>query len=179
MKVIGIVGYPASGKGEFSDTAKALGIPVFVMGDIIRKKTVEAGLELTDANIGETARALRAEFGMDAVASLTAAEVEQRAAPLAVIDGIRGDAEIQFFKNTFADFTAVFVSASFETRLSRMKTRGRSDDTAEPETLRARDAREESFGLKRAAEIADVVIKNESDRESYLAEVKAFLGGLL
>ena len=179
MKVIGIVGYPASGKGEFSDTAKALGIPVFVMGDIIRKKTVEAGLELTDANIGETARALRVEFGMDAVASLTAAEVEKRAAPLAVIDGIRGDAEIQFFKNTFADFTAVFVSASFETRLSRMKTRGRSDDTAEPETLRARDAREESFGLKRAAEIADVVIKNESDRESYLAEVKAFLGGLL
>ena len=60
-----------------------------------------------------------------------------------------------------------------------MKTRGRSDDTAEPETLRARDAREESFGLKRAAEIADVVIKNESDRENYLAEVKAFLGGLL
>ena len=33
MKVIGIVGYPASGKGEFSDTAKALGIPVFGMGD--------------------------------------------------------------------------------------------------------------------------------------------------
>ena len=179
MKVIGIIGYPASGKGEFSDTAKTLGIPVFVMGDIIRKKTADAGLELTDANIGTTARALRAEFGMDAVAALTAAEVEKHAAPLAVIDGIRGDAEIRFFKQTFSDFTAVFISASFETRLTRMKTRGRSDDTAEPETLRARDAREESFGLKRAAETADVIIRNESDRETYLAEVHTFLGGLL
>ena len=38
MKVIGIVGMPASGKGEVSRIARDLGIPVVVMGDAIREK---------------------------------------------------------------------------------------------------------------------------------------------
>jgi dephospho-CoA kinase len=36
MKVIGVVGLPASGKGEFSKIVKGMGIPVVVMGDVIR-----------------------------------------------------------------------------------------------------------------------------------------------
>ncbi|HQC34822.1 MAG TPA: AAA family ATPase, partial [Methanoculleus sp.] len=44
MKVIGIVGMPASGKGEVSRIARDLGIPVVVMGDAIREKVKEAGL---------------------------------------------------------------------------------------------------------------------------------------
>ena len=66
MKVIGVVGLPASGKGEFSKIAKELGIPVIVMGDMIRKAVSEAGLEPDDANFGATANRLRAEGGMDA-----------------------------------------------------------------------------------------------------------------
>ncbi|HJK29707.1 MAG TPA: AAA family ATPase, partial [Methanocorpusculum sp.] len=59
MKVIGVVGYPASGKGEFSQIAAGLGIPVVVMGDIIRRQVSAQGLDLTDENIGATARKLR------------------------------------------------------------------------------------------------------------------------
>ncbi len=44
MKVIGIVGMPASGKGEASRIARDLGIPVVVMGDAIRERVKEAGL---------------------------------------------------------------------------------------------------------------------------------------
>ena len=44
MKVIGVVGLPASGKGEFSKIASGMGIPVIVMGDMIRKAVSEAGL---------------------------------------------------------------------------------------------------------------------------------------
>ena len=44
MKVIGVVGLPASGKGEFSKIAAGMGIPVIVMGDMIRKAVSEAGL---------------------------------------------------------------------------------------------------------------------------------------
>lgn len=175
MNVIGIVGYPASGKGEFSDTAKSQGIPVVVMGDIIRNKTIEAGLDLTDANVGATARKLREQYGMDAVAVLTAEAVKAQNAPLVVIDGIRGDAEILYFRSVFAGFTVILVEASFDIRLSRMMTRGRSDDAAGPSALAARDTREETFGLKRAAALADIVVKNESDRDSYLAEVKRIL----
>ena len=175
MNIIGIVGYPASGKGEFSDTAKKMGIPVVVMGDIIRKRTTEQGLELTDENIGSTARKLREEYGMDAVALLTAEEVNKLHADTVIIDGIRGDAEILHFKKTFPSFKVVYVEASFDIRLARMMTRGRSDDASVPSELAARDKREEGFGLQRATALADIIVSNESDRETYIKNVERIL----
>ncbi len=177
MKVIGVVGYPASGKGEFSRVAGEIGIPVVVMGDMIRRRVDAAGQPRTDAYIGEAARQLRAELGMDAVAILTAQDVDLLNADTVVIDGIRGDAEVRYFRSHFPDFTLVAVRASFATRLARMQSRGRSDDTVTAETLTARDVREDSFGLARAMELADLVIENESDRETYEAEVCACLRG--
>ena len=93
MKVIGVVGLPASGKGEFSKIASAMGIPVIVMGDVIRNTVKNAGLEPTDANLGAIANKFRAERGMDAIAHLCIAAIEEQHAPLVVVDGIRGDAE--------------------------------------------------------------------------------------
>ncbi|HJJ48470.1 MAG TPA: AAA family ATPase [Methanocorpusculum sp.] len=177
MKVIGIVGYPASGKGEVSAIAEKNGVPVVVMGDMIRRAVRKSGLELTDENIGKQARALRAELGMDAVAILTAREIDKIQAAAVIIDGIRGDAEVKYFKSVFCDFTLLHIDACFETRLSRMQTRGRSDDTKTPDTLRARDEREESFGLARAIDMADAKIVNESTRESFEEKVCAFFGG--
>lgn len=167
MNVIGIVGYPASGKGEFSRIAADAGIPVVVMGDIIRNRTRAAGLELTDENVGATARALRAELGMDAVAILTAEEIKKLDVETAVIDGIRGDAEISYFRSVFETFTLIFIKADFAIRLSRMQGRGRTDDSTTKEALAARDAREESFGLARAVAEADITLVNETDRDSF------------
>ena len=167
MNVIGIVGYPASGKGEFSRIAAENGIPVVVMGDIIRNRTRAAGLELTDENVGATARALRAKLGMDAVAILTAEEVKKLDAKTAVIDGIRGDAEISYFRSVFETFTVIFIKADFAIRLERMQGRGRTDDSTTADALSARDAREESFGLARAVSAADITLVNETDRESF------------
>ncbi len=178
LNIIGIVGYPASGKGEFSDTAKTLGIPVVVMGDIIRKKTAEAGLELIDANIGMTAHKLREQYGMDAVAILTAEEVKKLDAKTVIIDGIRGDAEILYFKKTFLDFKVIYVQSSFDIRLARMMTRSRSDDANGPAALAVRDKREESFGLQRATALADIIVPNETDRDTYVREVRRILSEL-
>ncbi|MDO9523423.1 MAG: AAA family ATPase [Methanocorpusculum sp.] len=178
MKVVGVVGYPASGKGEFSQIAGELGIPVVVMGDMIRRKVVENRLALTDENIGAAARKLRGELGMDAVAILTAEEIEKIDPKIVVIDGIRGDAEVTYFRSVFSDFSLLAISASFETRLLRMKNRGRSDDTTTPETLRSRDEREESFGLARAVSLADAHIENESSREEFVARIRNYLENL-
>lgn len=187
MNVIGIVGYPASGKGEFSRIALEKSIPVVVMGDIIRSRTEAAGLPLTDENVGKTARALRAELGMDAVAILTAEEVKKIEEKIScqkndnindgdgdkinnrtvVIDGIRGDAEVKYFRSVFENFTLIFIKADFAIRLERMQGRNRSDDTTTPEALAARDEREESFGLARAVDLADITLVNESDRETF------------
>ena len=175
MKVIGVVGYPASGKGEFSQIAAGLGIPVVVMGDIIRRQVSAQGLDLTDENIGATARKLREDFGMDAVAMLTAEEVGKQHTDVVVIDGIRGDAEVRYFRSVFPTFVLVAVEASFPVRLSRMQVRGRSDDTTTAESLKGRDEREESFGLAAAMTLAEVRLVNESTREVYEAAVRKVL----
>ncbi len=175
MKVIGVVGYPASGKGEFSQIAAGLGIPVVVMGDIIRRQVSAQGLALTDENIGATARKLREDFGMDAVAMLTAEEVGKQHTDVVVIDGIRGDAEVRYFRSVFPTFVLVAVEASFPVRLSRMQVRGRSDDTTTAESLKGRDEREESFGLATAMTLAEVRLVNESTRDVYEAAVRKVL----
>ena len=142
MKVIGVVGLPASGKGEFSKIASAMGIPVIVMGDVIRNTVKKAGLEPTDANLGAIANKLRADRGMDAIAHLCIAAIEKQNAPLVIVDGIRGDAEVRVFRKHFPAFVLIGIDSSFENRLKRLGTRGRSDDIGSADALRSRDERE-------------------------------------
>ena len=100
MKVIGIVGMPASGKGEVSRIARELGIPVVVMGDVIRERVKAAGLPVTDENLGAMSGKLRSELGMDAIARITIPLIEAEAAPVVLVDGIRGITKWRRFGST-------------------------------------------------------------------------------
>ena len=178
MKVIGVVGLPASGKGEFSKIAAEAGIPVIVMGDMIRAAVKKAGLEPTDANFGATANRLRAENGMDAIAALCIPEINNQTAPLILVDGIRGDAEVRLFRKHFLSFTLISIDSSFEKRLERIQTRGRSDDFVQPKSLHTRDEREMNWGLMNALAQADIRIKNEGSLEEFSTAVNSVLASL-
>jgi dephospho-CoA kinase len=168
MKVIGVVGLPASGKGEFSKIATGMGVPVIVMGDVIRNAVKERGLDPTDANLGAMANKLRTERGMDAIAQLCVPEIQRQTAPLVLVDGIRGDAEVAMFRRIFPGFTLISIDSSFETRLARIKERGRSDDFESADKLRARDLREMGWGLGNALKDADVHLSNEGTLAAFL-----------
>jgi len=175
MRVIGVVGYPASGKGEFSRVAAEAGVPVVVMGDVIRRKAAGAGLGTTDAALGEMAVRLREEQGMDAIALLTIPEVEALGAPLVVVDGIRGDAEVRRFRERFPGFVLVGIVSSFGRRLGRLSARGRSDDLSRAADLGNRDRREEGFGLGRALAGADRILENDGSLEAFRARARALI----
>ena len=175
MKVIGVVGLPASGKGEFSKIAAAMGIPVIVMGDMIRRAVSAGGLEPNDTNFGATANRLRAEGGMDAVARLCIPEIEKQSAPLVLVDGIRGDAEVALFRHRFSGFLLISIDSSFENRLARIAVRARSDDFTSAEALRNRDEREMTWGLGNALGHADLHISNEGTLEEFSRNVHALL----
>jgi dephospho-CoA kinase len=175
MKVVGIVGLPASGKGEFSRIALSMGIPVIVMGDVIRKAVEEAGLPLTDRNLGETAGRMRAENGMDAIARLCIPEIRSQKAPLVIVDGIRGDSEVRVFRESFPGFVLVRIDSPFETRLHRIGSRGRPDDNLDSRALKVRDEREQEWGLSRALEGADYRIDNDGSLESFIRHVMMLL----
>lgn len=175
MKVIGVVGLPASGKGEFSKIASQMGIPVIVMGDMIRKAVSNAGLVPSDANFGAMANRLRAEGGMDAIAKLCIPEIRMQPAPLVLVDGIRGDAEVTLFRHAFPRFIVIRIDSSFENRLARITARARSDDFTSADALRNRDERELKWGLGTALQSADTRISNEGSLEEFATKVHALL----
>ncbi len=175
MKVIGVVGLPASGKGEFSKIAAGMGVPVVIMGDVIRNAVQESGLDPTDANLGSMANKLRAEHGMDAIARLCIPEIQRQDAPLVLIDGIRGDAEVVMFRRIFPGFTLIRIDSSFQTRLARIRDRGRSDDFESADELRLRDMREIGWGLGNALEDADMHLSNEGSLAAFSVAVHNLL----
>jgi dephospho-CoA kinase len=175
MMVVGVVGLPASGKGEFSRVAEELGIPVVVMGNVIRRAVLEAGMPPTDENLGQMGNHLRSHEGMDAIARRCIPLIEEQVSSLVVVDGIRGDAEVRRLRDHFPDFYLVAIDADFRTRLQRLRTRKRSDDPSLEEDLRVRDAREEAWGLRDALEEADCSLKNGGD----LARFREKAGALL
>ncbi|WOF16078.1 flagellar hook-basal body complex protein FliE [Methanoplanus sp. FWC-SCC4] len=172
MKIIGVVGMPASGKGEFSRIAKEMNIPIVVLGDIIRNAVKDAGLKITDKNMGEMSKCLRRGLGMDALAQLSIPIIEEQKGNIVIVDGIRGDAEVDTLSGHFHDFHLVAVHSSFETRLKRLSERKRSDDLPDADSLKMRDDREIGWGLLNAFSMADLKIDNEGTMEEFEMKVK-------
>ncbi|MBP2132306.1 dephospho-CoA kinase [Methanomicrobium sp. W14] len=172
MQVIGVVGLPASGKGEFSRIAKDMNIPVVVMGDVVRKAVLDAGLKINDKNMGEMSRCLRQGMGMDALAQLTVPIIDGMKSGVVLVDGIRGDSEVETFMHHFKNFSLVAVKSPFETRLKRLCERKREDDESDKKGLKERDERETGWGLLDAMSMAEYEIDNEGTIEEFEAKVR-------
>jgi predicted RNA binding protein with dsRBD fold (UPF0201 family)/adenylate kinase family enzyme len=176
MKLIAFVGYPLSGKSTASKIARDLGIPVVVMGDVVREEVRKRGLELNDENAGKIANYLRERDGMDAIAKMCIPKIRDLESKVVVVDGIRGIAEIERFKREFGeDFFLIGITSSPQKRLQRAKKRGREDDVSNLQDLRMRDFREESWGLKEALEECDILVENELDLESFKEKIENLL----
>ena len=57
----------------------------------------------------------------------------------------------------------------------RLKKRMREDDPSNYEEFRARDEAELGFGIGNVISLSDKLIINESDLDSYIAEINEFL----
>lgn len=179
MRIIAFVGMPASGKSEASSIAKGKDIPVVNMGDVVREEAAKRGLPPTDENIGGTGTRLRNEEGMDVIAQRCVPRIRKLDSRVVVIDGIRNIDEINHFKEQFgSDFMLVAIHTPLETRLERVKNRGRSDDMDSIAKLELRDEREKSWGLGKAIEMADITIDNTSSLPEFQNEIVKLFGKL-
>lgn len=176
--IIAFVGYPLSGKSTAAEVAKELGIPVVAMGDVVREEAVKRGVEPNAENLGKIADEIRKKEGMDAIAKRCIPKIRSHY-PVVLVDGIRGIAEVMTLKKTFGSFVLIAIEAPPEIRFQRAKMRKRSDDVTTIKDLLARDRREESWGLKKAMEIADFTIENTGDQESFKEKIRALLNKLL
>lgn len=175
MRLIGVVGLPGSGKGELSRCAAGLGIPVLVMGDVIRRVAQQCGLPPEDEVLGRISGELREQYGRGAIARLMLDDVRAQEAPVILIDGIRSDAEVDEFRAAVPGFTLVGVESSFETRLGRLTGRGRTDDITDAEGLHRRDERELGWGLGTALSRAERTLSNDGSLDQFCQEVQSLL----
>jgi len=180
MKIIAFVGLPLSGKSTASSVAREMGIPVVVMGDVVREEVRRRGLELTDENAGRVANELREKEGMDAIAKRCIPKVMEAGKDkgVVVIDGVRGIAEVERFKKSFGDdFVLIAIESPLELRFERARKRKREDDRGMEsiEDLRRRDEREISWGMLEAMQRANLTVENVSDIEDFRDKIREVL----
>ncbi|SNR38389.1 AAA family ATPase [Halorubrum vacuolatum] len=180
MNVYGTVGLPGSGKGEAANVAEAAGVPVVVMGDVIREECRRRGLDPAEHH-GRIAGVLREEEGDDAIAARTLPRIREAAAEgdadAVLVDGLRSTVELARFREAFGDdFTLVAIHAPFDLRAERLGDRGRDASDSNLEALRERDARELDLGLGETLDRADVEIDNTGTLAEFRTRIRELLG---
>ncbi len=164
---------PGSGKEEFVKVAKAQGLNVVRMGDVVREVVKNRNLELSDQNVGQIANSERNIHGMGIWAERTLPHIK---GDFIIIDGVRGDAEISVFQSALkGDFVMVGVRSSKEVRFERIKKRARSDAPVSWEEFCERENREISWGIENAMAQCKYIIVNEGSLEEFQERVRVFL----
>jgi dephospho-CoA kinase len=173
LKILVTTGMPGSGKEEFLKICEARNARVVRMGDIVRAKAREFGLDSSDTSVGTLANDERQRYGMDIWAKRTIPYV---GGDLVVIDGTRGPAEIRAFKHAFGEsLKVVAIHASPRTRFERLKSRGRVDSPMTYSEFENRDFRELAWGLGEAIALADFMVINDTSLDDLKAQVDALL----
>ncbi len=162
-KVIGIVGLPASGKSTAIKAVEDMG-KVITMGDVIRKETLNRGLEINSANLGDTALKLRKEFGETIIAVKCSELIKNLEEKVIFIDGIRSMKEVVYFQK-FWEFPILAILCTDEIRYQRLKERGRADDSKNFQDIVERDKRERGFGLDQVIKNAKYSVNNDDNIE--------------
>jgi len=177
MIILVTTGMPGSGKEEFLKCCESRGAKIIRMGDIVRAKAREFGLDSSDSSVGTLANEERKRYGMDIWAKRTIPFV---GGDLIIIDGTRGPDEIRAFKHAFGDdLNIIAVHACAKTRFERQLSRGRGDSPMTRAEFDLRDRRELDWGLGEAIALADYMIVNESSLKDLKKKVDSLLDSIL
>lgn len=163
MTIVAVAGMPGSGKGEAIDLFIRRDFAVVALGDAVRDETRRRGLELSGANLSETADSLRVTEGDEIWARRTLEKVKEKDLDRLVIDGVRSLSELEFFEEYLrSKICIIAIHASPAVRYERMRQRRREDDRDDDKALLARDSRELDYGLGKVIALANHMIVNES-----------------
>jgi len=178
-RIIGLVGMPGAGKSIIAKVAKELGVPVVVMGDVVREEAASRGIKPTPENLGRLMIALREAEGPGVIARRCFPKIDSYENPAVLIDGIRSLAEVEEYKKRYGKVVILAVHASPKTRFERLKRRGRADDPKDWKTFRERDMRELKVGVGNVIALADYMLINEDSKEELKERARKLLKRLI
>jgi dephospho-CoA kinase len=175
MKLVIITGMPGAGKGEIAEAFQTAGVPVIVMGDVVREEARRRGLEPNPENTKTVMLDLRAKDGLGAVALRCLEDLKQQTYDVVVIEGCRSVAEIDVFDDFAEEVKIICVHAAPNVRFNRLRDRGRDDAPQEWVTFRERDLREISVGLGAVIALSDIMLINEGTIEEFRENARAIV----
>jgi dephospho-CoA kinase len=162
--IVGLTGMPGAGKSTLARSLSKAGLPVIVMGDVVREAAINAKLELTDNNLGYLMVELRRQKGQGAIAYFVLDKIKSilgNSAPTRaiIIDGIRNIDEMKVL-GSLGLVKLLAVHGSTQVRFHHVKTRARADAPTTIDDFSERDNRELGVGLSNAIALADETISN-------------------
>ncbi len=200
MKVIAIAGMPGAGKSTLINEGIKRGAYSIRMGDLVIEEVNRLGLEITDSNVGHVADKVRQEHraklygnriplelfdveiqkimeheGYGIWAKKTVEKIKKESkSELVLIDGVRGNKEIDIFRTYFNNFVTLSIFSSRKDRLERILRRSREDDISGLGDLKGRDRRELSWGLGKVIAMSDHMIINDCSFKEFHKRIKDF-----
>ena len=172
MRMIITAGMPGSGKEEFLNAASGTGIPFLRMGDIVREFHASSGAEKEGLSVGQVANRERELHGKNIWAKRA---IERMSGDIFLVDGCRSMDEVRSYRDLSDQVYIIAVHAPRMTRYERLVARGRDDAPNNMEEFDARDEREMGWGLSDVIALADHMIVNDSDLDSFRSKVKETL----
>jgi len=167
MKLIVITGMPAAGKNIAAEYAQKHQYPLFSTGDFVRAEIRRRGCIADPETSAAISTEMRGADGLG-VTRMAVEEVLKQEADIVFLEGIRSWSEIEFIRS-HSPCTLVAILAPRHLRLTRMKQRGRADDSAEH--FSERDRREIEYGVAVCIALADAYVLNDCTMADALRQV--------
>jgi len=179
--IIGLTGPIAGGKGIVADYLDSLGFFRTSLSDRIREEILRRGEEITREKLQNVADELRNTYGPEVLASRTWQVILEKTKDKAVVDSIRGEAEVDFFKKD-TDFVLIGVTAPAKLRYGRIKQRRREEDPQSWEEFIEVDKKDLKSGkgkfgrnIGKCLKKADFLIKNTGTPDELIEKTKKIL----
>jgi dephospho-CoA kinase len=162
--IVALTGMPGAGKTTVANYLAQKGIPLLIMGDVVREAAQNEGLEPTSHNLSKLMVRLREKNGPEAIAHLIAKKIKtmkkkDKGFDVVIVDGIRSMAEIQVLKGV-GNIKLLAIHGSIITRYSHIRERARSDVPSDIGEFDKRDKVEMGVGISDAIALADETISN-------------------
>ena len=172
--IVGLTGMPGAGKTTVANYLSQKGIPLLIMGDVVREVAEDDGLEPTSDNLAKLMLRLRKRNGPEAVAHLIVNKIklmkkEDKQLSVVIVDGIRSMAEVQVLRR-IGSVKLLAIHGSTLTRYTHVRERGRSDVPSNIGEFDKRDKIEMDVGISNAIALADETISNNDISISELCQ---------
>ena len=173
--IVALTGMAGAGKTTVANYLAQKGIPLLIMGDVVREAAQNDGLEPTSDNLSKLMLRLREKNGPEAIAYLVANKIktmkrENKEFGVVLVDGVRSMAEIHVLRSV-GNVKLLAIHGSTLTRYSHIRERARSDVPSNIGEFDKRDKVEMGVGISDAIALADETISNNDISISELCDL--------